>query len=448
MAKQRRKSRAVPLILAGVLVLAGLVLAVPWLVPLSSYIPRIEQAASSALGLPVKVGTLRLHLLPAPHAIASGIEVGARDLRVGTVSAWPELGSLLSETKVIRLIEVDGLSVRDALFARLPARSKDKSPPAVQVRHVTVKDLRPEFGGKAAGVWRADLALGGPGGGALGVARADLASEDGHLKARLAPSDRAGVWSLAVDAKDWKPPLGPPLQFASLSLRGSVTETLLDLPEVKAALYGGTLNGRVRLDYPARWVLAGHYALQDVDVAALAKAFTPTNTLGGSLRSEGQFDARAASVAALSDALRLDGRFSIASGVLNGFDLANAAGNLLKGGTKGGQTRFDHLDGKIQVVGATVKLRQLVVSSGVLEARGNVDLVAGSKLDGIVDVELKQTKGLVGVPLALSGTVKDPVISPTKGSAIGAAVGTVLLPGVGTGLGSSVGRFFEKKTSK
>jgi hypothetical protein len=52
------------------------------------------------------------------------------------------------------------------------------------------------------------------------------------------------------------------------------------------------------------------------------------------------------------------------------------------------------------------------------------------------------------VPLALSGTVKDPVISPTKGSAIGAAVGTVLLPGVGTGLGSSVGRFFEKKTSK
>ncbi len=448
MAKQRRKSRAVPLILAGLLVLVGLVLAVPWLVPMSSYIPRIEQAASSALGLPVKVGALRLHLLPTPHATASGIEVGARDLRVGTVSAWPELGSLFSETKVIRLVEVEGLSVRDALFARLPSKGKvpdpKRAPPAVQVRHVTVKDLRPELSGKPAGVWRADLELGG----ALGVARADIASEDGHLKARLAPSDRAGVWSLAVDAKDWKPPLGPPLQFSSLSLRGSVTETLLDLPEVKAALYGGTLNGRVRLDYPARWVLAGHYAMQDIDVAALAKAFTPTNTLGGRLRSEGQFDARAASAAALADAFRLDGRFGIADGVLNGFDLANAASNLLKGGAKGGQTRFDRFDGRLQVAGANVKLRQLVVASGVLEAKGNVDIAGGSKLDGIVDVELKQTKGLVGVPLALSGTVKDPVISPTRGSAIGAAVGTVLLPGVGTGLGSSVGRFFEKKTSK
>lgn len=444
MAKQRRKSRAVPLILAGLLVLVGLVLAVPWLVPMSSYIPRIEQAASSALGMPVKVGALRLHLLPAPHATASGIEVGARDLRVGTVSAWPELGSLFSETKVIRLVVVDGLSVRDALFSRLPSKGKDKSPSAVQFRHVTVKDLRPEFGGKPAGVWRADLELGG----ALGVARADITSEDGHFKARLAPSDRAGAWSLAVDAKDWKPPLGPPLQFASLSLRGSVTETLLDLPEVKAALYGGTLNGRVRLDYPARWVLAGHYAMQDIDVAALAKVFTPSNTLGGRLRSEGQFDARAASAAAMADAFRLDGRFGIADGVLNGFDLANAAGNLLKGGSKGGQTRFDRFDGKLQVAGPAVKLRQLVVASGVLEAKGNVDIVGGSKLDGVVDVELKQTKGLVGVPLALSGTVKDPVISPTKGSAIGAAVGTVLLPGVGTSLGSSVGRFFEKKTSK
>jgi len=68
-------------------------------------------------------------------------------------------------------------------------------------------------------------------------------------------------------------------------------------PEVKAALYGGTLNGRVRLDYPARWVLAGYYAMQDIDVAALAKVFTPSNTLGGRLRSEGQFDARAASAA-------------------------------------------------------------------------------------------------------------------------------------------------------
>ena len=65
-----------------------------------------------------------------------------------------------------------------------------------------------------------------------------------------------------------------------------------------------------------------------------------------------------------------------------------------------------------------------------------------------MEVDIKGTGGLVGVPLAVSGTVADPMLMPTKGALAGAAVGTALLPGVGTSVGTSIGdkigRFFGK----
>jgi hypothetical protein len=78
-----------------------------------------------------------------------------------------------------------------------------------------------------------------------------------------------------------------------------------------------------------------------------------------------------------------------------------------------------------------------------------VDVAASKQLSGRIDVDLKGTAGLVGVPLAVAGTVSDPLVLPTKGALAGAAVGTVLLPGVGTAAGSSIGdkigKFFGGK---
>ena len=64
---------------------------------------------------------------------------------------------------------------------------------------------------------------------------------------------------------------------------------------------------------------------------------------------------------------------------------------------------------------------------------------AAKRLSGRVDVDLKGTAGLVGVPLAVAGTVAEPTLLPTKGALAGAAIGSVLLPGVGTAAGSSLG---------
>ena len=44
---------------------------------------------------------------------------------------------------------------------------------------------------------------------------------------------------------------------------------------------------------------------------------------------------------------------------------------------------------------------------------------------------------------SVAGTVQSPMLYPTGASMAGAAIGTVLLPGVGTGLGAKAGQAID-----
>lgn len=427
-------------IIAAVALLLVAVAALPFLVPLERFIPEIESLAKQKTGVPVKIGALRLFLLPTPHVTASAVQVGSKEVEVGNIAIYPGLESLLAEPKVIRLIEVDGLTLRDTLFAKLKLPKDGGGAQALEVRRVLARGVRPILNGSAVGTWDADVTLGG----AIGVERATIKSQDGKITAKLTPQGK--YWDVAVDAKDWRPPLGPPLVFSSLSVVGKLTKKTLDVAKLKASLYGGILTGVLKAEFAKRWVVSGNYRAQNIDVGALAKVFAPRQSVGGRLQADGRIAATAAKPEWLQEALNVDGKFAIANGVLYGFDFASAVTSVVKG-AKGGATHFDRFSGDYHVQGRNVKLRNLVIASGRLAAKGGVDISGpNQQLAGTMDVEMKNTKGIVGVPVALSGTLKDPAVTPTRGSAIGAAVGTVVLPGIGTSVGASIGRFFEKKT--
>jgi hypothetical protein len=80
-----------------------------------------------------------------------------------------------------------------------------------------------------------------------------------------------------------------------------------------------------------------------------------------------------------------------------------------------------------------------VLSSGALSAKGNVSISATQALKGRIDVDLARSRGTVGVPLEVGGTVDDPTVLPTRGAMLGAAVGTLIAPGAGTAVGATAG---------
>ena len=74
------------------------------------------------------------------------------------------------------------------------------------------------------------------------------------------------------------------------------------------------------------------------------------------------------------------------------------------------------------------------------------------KIDADIAVDL--VDGVVGVPLRITGPVKDPTYSVPPAAVAGAAVGTAVMPGVGTAIGARIGdalgRLFgkDKKPAK
>src|SRR5689334_2986572 len=96
----------------------GTIVAAPFLVPVASFIPELTRIASEKTGQPVTIQGLRLQMLPTPRVVATGISVGKKsDVTVGEVEIVPDLLSLLSGPKSVRLVRAEKVVVQEAALA-------------------------------------------------------------------------------------------------------------------------------------------------------------------------------------------------------------------------------------------------------------------------------------------------------------------------------------------
>ena len=419
-------------LLAVVAIVLVAAVAVPFLVPVSSLIPELARIASAKLGQPVAIEDLKLHLLPTPRVLASGIRIGKNDLvKVGELEIVPDLMSFVSSTRTVRLIRAEKVEVKEAALAIPKGMPKSEPGQPLHVKRVVLRQVRlyhsalkvPEFDAEA------ELAP------SLVLDLARIETRDGTLKLTADPQS-GGTVAISLSANNWTLPAGVPLKFDALNAKGTLKGEQLDLPAIGGKLYGGTIGGNARADWGKQWQVAGKAILEGVDVAAVQKALGKPAKLTGRLKTQLAFSARAKSPDQLAKALALDGPFEVVGGAYQGVDLTKVG---ITGGSTEGSTPFDEFKGQLQVRGQQVRITELCVRSPKVVAGGNVDIAADEKLSGKLDISVAKTGGFVGIPVALAGTASDPSLRPTKGFVIGAVVGTVLLPGIGTSIGASLG---------
>ena len=243
-------------------------------------------------------------------------------------------------------------------------------------------------------------------------------------------------FDLKLSAQHWRFPVGPAFQFDALNIAGAVDSEALRLRDIDGKLYGGTLKGAAELNWKSGWRLSGDLKGQRVALESLLPLFNSKARVSGQLNAQARFAMNARTASQLADNSIIDGDFSIHNGVLHGFDLARAAQPIMTQEVRGGQTEFDEFSGIFSIAGKDIRLRKLNISSGVLNANGEVEISPSKQLDGKIYAEVKTGVSLVSVPLRVSGTLQDPVLFPTGAAVTGAVVGTAILgPGVGTSLG-------------
>jgi uncharacterized protein involved in outer membrane biogenesis len=389
-------------LLTAMVVLAAAI-AAPFLVPVAHFIPGLTRVASAELKQPVQIDDLRLHLIPTPRLLASGISIGRRaEVTIGELEIVPDLLSFVSGPLSVRLIRASRVEVQEYALrpgARLPGASPGGT---VQVQRVQLQQVLLHHPDVKLPRFDADVKLGD----GLRVVQALLESRDGLMR---------------------------------LQLRGGVKGAALDLPSVQGQLYGGKIAGSLRASWGKQWEMSGNASLAGVDLVPMQRALGQSARLSGRLKAEAAFSNGAGGVS-------IDGPFEVLGGAYQGVDLAKA-GDLTGHAVAGDATPFEELTGKLEIRGKQVKLSELCVRSPKMVAGGNVQIGPQQELSGKLDVSVARTGGLFGVPVSLGGTTSEPSVTPSKGYVIGAVIGTVLMPGLGTTLGASAGSRLEGAAS-
>ncbi len=408
-------------LVAGLLLLAAFALG-QW-TGSDGFRQRVEREATAALGVPVSLSRVAVDVFPLPAVALEGLNIQARPaLTLARVEARPAWWALLQGRLAVSTLIVREAVLPQATIVMLGARIQDPAkkssapgpgdetadlswlPRKIVLDNVTWIGAQ----GRSSTV-QAELTLdddGWPAEATVAVVRGAL---EGSKAVLQRGADLQTAWNLKVDV-------------GGGTLQGPLTVTL---PEANA-------NAR-------DLVFEGTLETRGVEVSALT---APSRTLTGRLDASTTLSARInpkASAASVTDALRTQTRFTVNNAVLQGVDLAKAVATV--GLSRGGSTELDTLAGQVRTRGQLVELSNLVASSGVLAATGEVTVAPSKALSGRVRVDVTQGAGggVVGVPLVVGGTVDEPTVSLSRSALLGAAIGTALMPGVGTGAGANLG---------
>jgi hypothetical protein len=400
-----------------VLLLVGVAVALQHWLRTDDFRVRVERQAAAVLGVPLKLGRLSVDLWPLPAVAADQVRLQTQPpLTVERVEARPVWAALFGGR-----LEIATLVVRNAV---LPQSGIGALGAALQKQEKKAARAQPQPRAQSAR-GRAPMVLPR----SLVLDAITWIDEKGQ---RITIDAKADLDSDGLlDSGSFKVVRG---RFAGA--QGQVRHEGAQWP-LRVDIGGGHITGKLQL-LPGKaagaQVLQGQLAAENVEVAALT---APSKPLTGKLQAQTTLRSEFREPGQLVDGLQTQTRFTVRNAVVQGIDLAKAVETV--GLSRGGSTRLDTLAGQVGTNGKAVHLTNLVATSGVLSANGDVSIAPNRSLSGRVAVDLTTARGAIGVPLAVGGTVDEPSVTLTRGALAGAALGTLLAPGLGTAAGASAG---------
>ena len=355
---------------------------------------KYEDAASEALGRPVKIGTGRLSLLTGVRLDLRGVSIG-NDVRIASVHAYPRIGSLIDDKKSFRRIELAGVTlpqaaISDTFATRMRVEGFD-------VGRVIVKNLKLE-GPVPLPAMEADAVIGANG----TLSSVTLRGPD-SLEARLSPAANGDV-EFDVTAASVAVPFAPELTLSSFAMKGTASRQGMNIPSWGGATLDGVLSGTARVRWGGSWNVDGVVMFRGINAAF----FAPTLLSEGKAEGSGRFSMSGAHPAKLSSAARMEGSFSLGKGALGTVDLSRV---LQTGGRQyGGRTPFTEMTGQAVYERGTVALRNVSLEAGALNASASADISPSGALAGRIVADIRTSVQPLRAVVTLGGTVKEPQV--------------------------------------
>lgn len=405
----RRWTVATTALLAMLLV--GASIAIKSLVPSNEELARrVEREFEARLGhrLVVREAHWRLRGTPVIEVTDAHTEQPRDEaIRVRRVAIYPELMPLLRRQLVIDRVEIEGAEVpRDALAA-YRGKLQDADGATVVLRTLAFKDLTYTSYSGVPVSYEGEIEF----------------SEGDHLpqRARLRRPDAKAPATLEAT-------------------RDGKTDDGADIYQLQLQAGGGTARGQARLATSdgGRMALTGELAPRNVEIQALLESFNRRSFIGGQASGETTLRAEGETVGELFRSLRTRSQLRVAGARLLRIDLDKAVKSL--GEDRVGQTPLDSLTAVMETQNTAQGLKSMFTE--VQAVAGNYTATGRATLHRKqIDAQgrLEIGGGVVDVPFSAQGPTRAPEFSMAWGAIAGAAVGTAVLPGIGTVLGAKIG---------
>ncbi len=394
------------LAILGAAVLSALTLV---LYPYGRHLPDIERGASAMLQDSVKIGDLGFSFLPRPHLALRGVKVGKdAHLTVATVRAMPDFLTLMGGKKVFHELEFERVSIKGPGLGRLALAGVGADRAGVDIRHIALRGLSVTIG---------DVLLDNLGGEVMMSAAGApekilLHNADNTLKMELQPM--AEGYRIAAIGSNWKTPFKPSLTLQLIDVNGELRDGRLDLSKIEGRAYDGQVEGRAAIEWAGGASLTSNLDFRHMNATKLLAALGSDLSAEGELTARLRLEAKADKLVNLTDALRTDASFELKRGAVKGFDLGEAARRTGSAPTRGGETKFEQMTGTLQCTPKDCRLGNLRLSSGLFKSSGYLVIAGNAQLSGGADVELRGSAATHRMPLTISGTAKDPLLTPGR----------------------------------
>jgi hypothetical protein len=346
-----------------------------------------ERAASEAIGRPVKIGSGNLSLFTGAQLQFSGVTVG--DVKIGSVRAFPQIGSLLGERKHFKRIELDGVALPQAALGDV-AQAKIK-PGNFSVERISAKKMKLE-GPLTLPQVDGELVFDAAG----GVSAATLRGAD-NLVVKLAPKENQVEFEMS--AGSFTIPIAPEISLSGFGMKGTATAQGMEVSQ-----FDGTLTGNAQVRWGSSWNVEGVLTVRALNAAV----FAPALLSEGKAEGTGKFSLSGAEPAKLGAGGRLEGNFTVTKGVLGSFDLSRAL--QTSGRQTSGRTPFTEMTGQGSYNAGAVALRNVSIGAGAMNAGASADIAPGGALSGRIIADVRSSAQTLRATLTLGGTLKDPQV--------------------------------------
>ncbi len=397
-------------IIYGVLGLFALVVLVFAFYPYDRHRPQIEAAMTHLAGQTIHVGDIRAVFMPKPSIVVEGVrgEEGS-GIQIARIRLVPEVFSLLGSHPVFSTVEIESAKLQAKALSAMPKAIGDAmaaGAPAT-IRSLAFIQLEANVLGLSVGDLKADIRP-DPSGKIGPIA---FQSSDHSLKIVL--QSQAGGFVADFEAYGWRPSAESRYAFDSLQGQAVWDGRSLSIRSLDARIFDGAVLGVLLLDMGQQPTIAGDISVKHMNLQRLGGAFGYGSQFQGEFAGNLKFSGSAPTWEGVLAGATGDGEVLLQRGSLGGFDLVEAV-RRGKGAVRGGATRYEQLNARLSMLPESIRFSELALASGVLRSGGYLEFARDGKLGGRFDVEMRGTANVVRMPVAASGSLKDPVLQGTR----------------------------------